>query len=271
MKIVDFKKDGNIVRFYLGKTINGIYGDDWDDTPYEHNAGEVYEQFYEKTIDIAFPLDTQVFEPCYGFMNSPYCKNSFISEDKVPCILFGEVENLWQYGNYAELLERVPLLNKIYLGDEWEDVVSKYGDKFTVLPNKVSNQFGILFENCEYMTFNKEDIELVTLNDVYKNICFHDNETTIMNVVRNVHIVLKKNADVEYLPFLIESLKTTTFKRISDYSDIVSIDLNSEEYFVEFDDAVSNKNQHTFTDDSGRLHVVISGDKEYLQSAGIVV
>ena len=41
MKIVDFKKEGNIVRFYLGETINGIYGDDWDDTPYEHNAGEV--------------------------------------------------------------------------------------------------------------------------------------------------------------------------------------------------------------------------------------
>ena len=167
------------------------------------------------------------------------------------------------------MLERAPLLNKIYLGDEWEDVVAKYGDKFTILPNKENNQFGILFENCEYMTFNKEDVELVTLNDAYKNICFHDNETTIMNVVRNVHIVLKKNADVEYLPFLVESLKTTTFKRISDYSDIVGIDLNNEEYFVEFDDAISNKNQYTFTDDSGRLHIVISGDKEYLESVGL--
>lgn len=269
MKIVDFKKDGNIVRFYLGKTINGIYGDDWDDTPYEHNAGEVYEQFYDKTIDIAFPLDIQVFEPCYGFMNSPYCKNSFISEDKVPCILFGEVENLWQYENYAELLERVPLLNKIYLGDEWEDVVSKYGDKFTVLPNKVSNQFGILFENCEYMAFNKEDVELVELNEVYTNIRYYKNETQIMRVANNVHIILKQSADARYLPFCVEGLATTTFKRISEYSDIVSIDLNGEEYFVKFDDIVSNKYQHTFIDDSGCLHIVVTKDEEYLADSGL--
>ena len=90
-----------------------------------------------------------------------------------------------------------------------------------------------------------------------------------MRVANNVHIVLKQKADVEYLPFLVESLKTTTFKRISNYSDIVSIDLNGEEYFVEFDDVVSNKNQHTFTDDSGRLHIVISKDKEYLENAGL--
>lgn len=269
MKIVDFKKDGNIVRFYLGKTINGIYGDDWDDTPYEHNAGEVYDQFYDKTIDIVFPLDTQVFEPCYGFVNSPYCKNSFISEDKVPCIIFGEVENLWQYENYAELLEDVPSLDKIYLGDEWEDVVAKYGDKFTILPSKKSNQFGILFENCEYMTFNKEDVELVELNEIYTNVRFYKDETQIMRVANHVHIVLKQNADVEYLPFLVEGLKTTTFKRILEHSDIVSIDLNGEEYFVKFDGVVSNKYQHTFIDDSGRLHIVISKDKEYLENMSL--
>lgn len=269
MKIVDFKKDGNIVRFYLGKTINGIYGDDWDDTPYEHNAGEVYDQFYDKTIDIAFPLDTQVFEPCYGFINSPYCKNSFISEDKVPCILFGEVENLWQYENYAELLENVPSLDKIYLGDEWEDVVAKYGDKFTVLPNKKSNQFGILFENCEYMAFDKKDVEMVELDEIYANVRFYKDETQIMRVANNVHIVLKQNADVEYLPFLVENLKTTTFKRILEHSDIVSIDLNGEECFVKFDGITSNKYQHSFIDDSGRLHIVISKDKEYLENTSL--
>lgn len=267
MKIVDFKKDGNIVRFYLGKTINGIYGDDWDDTPYEHNAGEVYDKFYDKTIDIAFPLDTQVFEPCYGFINSPYCKNSFISEDKVPCIIFGEVENLWQYENYAELLENVPSLDKIYLGDEWEDVMAKYGDKFTVLPSKKSNQFGILFENCEYMTFNKEDVEMVELDEIYANVRFYKDETQIMRVANHVHIVLTQKADVEYLPFLVENLKTTTFKRILEHSDIVSIDLNGEECFVKFDGITSNKYQHSFIDDSGRLHIVISKDQEYLENA----
>ena len=46
-KIIDFERKGNIVRFYLGdvNNSNGYYGDDWDDVPYEHNAGKVYEQY----------------------------------------------------------------------------------------------------------------------------------------------------------------------------------------------------------------------------------
>ncbi len=47
----------------------------------------------------------------------------------------------------------------------------------------VSNQFGILFENCEYMAFNKEDVELaLELNEVYSNIRYYKNETQIIRV-----------------------------------------------------------------------------------------
>ena len=114
------------------------------------------------------------------------------------------------------------------------------------------------------MAFNKEDVELVELNEVYTNIRYYKNETQIMRVANNVHIILKQSADARYLPFCVEDLATTTFKRISEYSDIVSIDLNGEEYFVKFDDIVSNKYQHTFIDDSGRLHIMVSKDEEYL-------
>ena len=110
---------------------------------------------------------------------------------------------------------------------------------------------------------------MVELNEIYTNVRLYKDETQIMRVANNVHIVLKQNADVEYLPFLVENLKTTTFKRISEYSDIVSIDLNGEECFVKFDDIVSNKYQHTFIDDTGRLHIVISKDQEYLENAGL--
>ena len=147
--------------------------------------------------------------------------------------------------------------------------MAKYGDKFTILPNKRNNQFGILFENCEYMTFDKKDVEMVELNKIYANVRFYKDETQIMRVANNVHIVLKQNADVEYLPFLVENLKTTTFKRISEYSDIVSIDLNGEECFVKFDGITSNKYQHSFIDDSGRLHIVISKDEEYLENTSL--
>lgn len=29
-KILDFECFGNIVKLYLGETVNGIYGDDWN-------------------------------------------------------------------------------------------------------------------------------------------------------------------------------------------------------------------------------------------------
>lgn len=54
MQIIDFEKIGNVVRFYLGN--NGEqWGDDWDDAPYDFNAGAVYDQYVQGTKDIAFP------------------------------------------------------------------------------------------------------------------------------------------------------------------------------------------------------------------------
>lgn len=44
MKIIDFERKGNLVRFYLGDDdLHDWSGDDWNDTPYEYNAGQVYE------------------------------------------------------------------------------------------------------------------------------------------------------------------------------------------------------------------------------------
>ena len=44
MKIIDFEIKGNQVKFYLGSdNCDNYWGDDWDDKPYEHNAGEPYD------------------------------------------------------------------------------------------------------------------------------------------------------------------------------------------------------------------------------------
>lgn len=80
MKIIDWERNGNIVRFYLGvDSLENWYGDDWDDTPYEHNADTVYQEYVAGTMDIAFPFDAEVSEPCDGYWNSPYCKDDFKS------------------------------------------------------------------------------------------------------------------------------------------------------------------------------------------------
>ena len=110
MKIIDFEKKGNVVRFYLGeetpewgwtnpdykypdgstpewlKPEKTYWGDDWDDYPYECNAGRVYDEFVKGHKDISFGFDTMVLEPCDGYPNSEWSKKDMI-ERKVPCLI----------------------------------------------------------------------------------------------------------------------------------------------------------------------------------------
>lgn len=113
MQIIDFEKKGNIVRFYLGektadwgwtrsdykqeykgelktpdwlKPSDTYYGDDWDDRPYEHNAGKVYSEFIKAYSDVIFDFDDLVLEPCDGEYNSFYCKDDMVNKI-VPCII----------------------------------------------------------------------------------------------------------------------------------------------------------------------------------------
>lgn len=87
LKIIDFDTKGNVIRFYLGDTdCTDYWGDDWDDRPYEHNAGTVYEEYVKDTYDLLVPYDYNVFEPCDGQLNSPYSKEDMKNE-KVPCIV----------------------------------------------------------------------------------------------------------------------------------------------------------------------------------------
>ena len=87
IKIIDFEKKGNLVRFYLGDdSLTDYWGDDWDDTPYEHNAGSVYTEFVKAVRDIAFPFDSFVLEPCDGTINSRYSKDD-MKNGICPCII----------------------------------------------------------------------------------------------------------------------------------------------------------------------------------------
>jgi hypothetical protein len=90
MKIIDFERKGNVVRFYLGADNRTDYwGDDWDDRPYEHNAGTVYNEFVDGYIDVAFPFGCNVLDPESDYRyhgNSPYCKEDF-KKRNAPCII----------------------------------------------------------------------------------------------------------------------------------------------------------------------------------------
>lgn len=93
LEIIDWENKGNVVRFYLGK--NGEqWGDDWDDVPYECNAGGVYSEYIKSCVDIPFPFDVELLFPDCGCLNSEFSKLDFIQR-KVPFMIAVKEDFLW--------------------------------------------------------------------------------------------------------------------------------------------------------------------------------
>ena len=128
-KVIDFERKGNIVRYYLAaieEKIKESWGDDWDDRPYEHNAGTVYSEYVEKIIDVFYPFDMIVTEPqddWHYHGNSPYCKEDFKNR-KAPCIiLYKPNENDWFSDlDYSKLVANDKAV-KIYYGDDMAKIL----------------------------------------------------------------------------------------------------------------------------------------------------
>lgn len=85
LKIIDYEINGCALKLYLGSQ-DDYWGDDWDDVPFEHNAGPVYDRFVDGVIIIYFPFDDELIEANMNESNSVYCKLDF-KENKIPFIL----------------------------------------------------------------------------------------------------------------------------------------------------------------------------------------
>lgn len=119
LKIIDFEKKGNVVRFYLGnKDCKDYWGDDWNDKPYDCNAGEVYDKFVVSSQDIAFPFGCAVLEPCDGELNCNYSKEDMKAR-RVPCIIVVPEDMLADQCWMARFCDWVGSENvvKFYFGD----------------------------------------------------------------------------------------------------------------------------------------------------------
>ncbi len=126
--IVDFELYSNQLVLFLGKpNIADYHGDDWDDSPYDCNAGTVYREYYEDMVILNFDENFEVIEPKYGYLNTPYCKND-MKNKKVPCILYQNVNLLpaHKYYNFAEAWASKGY-NEIYMGDKISKVVQEAG------------------------------------------------------------------------------------------------------------------------------------------------
>lgn len=86
MKIIDFERKGNVVRFYLGKDNATDYGGDgWEKYPYDR-AERVDEKHITGSADIAFPFDAMVLEPDCGEERCSYSKMD-MKKGIVPCVI----------------------------------------------------------------------------------------------------------------------------------------------------------------------------------------
>lgn len=278
-KILDFECFGNIVKLYLGETVNGIYGDDWNDIPYEHNAGTVYDKFYTDTVEIAFPLSTQVYEPCFGYDNSPYCKNDFLFR-KVPFLLFGQLNEAWKYSDFEYLLDNVSTLNKLYIGDDWETVLVKYGNLFTRVEENTDGTWDTIqftFSDHEKFAIDVGDIGSLILDNIItsKNISYtsySDVSTTYKETVHFVKMFIPDYSNVVYSSYnghivsVFNKLKDNNIKTIS----LLDGDKVVAKYEVAFKDDLnsgmtfSNVYQYTCETVDG-LYIVITDDLDDLQ------
>lgn len=279
-KILDFECFGNIVKLYLGGTVEGIYGDDWNDIPYEHNAGTVYDKFYTDTVEIAFPLSTQAYEPCFGYDNSPYCKNDFLFR-KVPFLLFGQLNDAWKYSDFEYLLDNVSTLNKLYIGDDWDEVLVKYDNLFTIVEENTDETWDtIQFEFSDHddkFAIDIGDIGSLILDNIItsKNISctsYSDVSTTHKETVHFVKMFVPDTSNIVYSSYeghirsVFDKLKDNNIKTIS----LLDGDKVVARYEVTFKDDIdsgmtfSNVYQYTHETSDG-LHIIITDDLDDLQ------
>lgn len=126
MKIIDFTRKGNVVKFYLGNDdCEDYWGDDWDDVPYEHNAGAVYDEYVTSACEVAFSTRFVVMEPqndWHNSGNSTWSKGD-MKKRIIPCIiavLVDELDDDWQYEDCFDTFaatEDNDRIIKFYFGD----------------------------------------------------------------------------------------------------------------------------------------------------------
>ena len=130
--ICDWQTKGNVVRLYCcdKDKYDDVWGDDWNDQPYEHNAGEVYNEYVSKVIDIYFDFDVVILEAkndwTYGG-NPPFSKQDF-KDGKAPIfIAYQPRENeYWDNSEYHLLVggKNTNRILKLYMGDMIEPILT---------------------------------------------------------------------------------------------------------------------------------------------------
>lgn len=120
MKILDLKRKGNVVRFFLGPSdLEEWEGNAWDIAPYEHNAGSVDSRFVSGIHDVAFSFDDCLIEAGDSGMYSGYSKQDLRKRIAPILIVVVGVEKTGGISQSFRTLavSQAPEIRHIYLGD----------------------------------------------------------------------------------------------------------------------------------------------------------
>lgn len=228
MKIIDFIIHGNQVKFFLGaNNCNNYWGDDWNDVPYEHNAGTVYNEFVEAYFIKTFDWDFIVREPSDGANNgcSRYSKEDMIKR-RIPCVvaLDEKYHDHWDY-SYDAIIGNENAI-KFYFGDiideEKEEIIYlkerknenlyiKFScDADESFLNMISNMIGI---SLKYFSNNKrlrdfdeknykkiEELSIydyeIFIREIIKNTCIIYNIENSKNIINTIKLDLVKSSEI---------------------------------------------------------------------------
>lgn len=99
MKVIDCSACGSVLRVSLGDDgLKDYWGDDWDDAPYDLNAGDVYDQYVSKVRCVWLGFDAQV-----EFIHTDYSKEG-LRREGVPFVrvCFGDGMDKARYVRFDE-------------------------------------------------------------------------------------------------------------------------------------------------------------------------
>ena len=121
MKIIGWDRKGNVVRFALGDdNLEYWSGDDWNDSPYEHNASTTPLFGTEEYVDVSFRYSVSVLEPADDWNyhgNSPFCMDDF-KERKAPFLV---IDPTGEEQYYSKCVNKKDVFG-IFMGDRFEDI-----------------------------------------------------------------------------------------------------------------------------------------------------
>lgn len=78
-KFVDWEVEGQMVKLYFTTTPKDAWGDDWNDAPYEDNAGRIYDEYLEAVLTLYIPTNYEVWE----FKNDYYDRGHWYSKKQL--------------------------------------------------------------------------------------------------------------------------------------------------------------------------------------------